>query len=96
MLGGVEQRDDLVDLGFKRGVSMRGEAVATGLDKLGHIGVPEDMGLVRLTRFPVLLQGVDSASFFTALKLDRKGFSTINVHFGLPEPSGNLDFAGRK
>ena len=71
---------------------MGGKAVAARFDKLGHVGIPEDVRLIRLPGLPGLPQGVDPSRLLAPLEHDGQRLPTVDVHLLFPESSGDPDF----
>ena len=85
------QRSHLLDHSLRLAVRMCRQGIARGLEPLGHIGIPEDVRRVGLSRLPVELERVEAAGGLALLVLVRDGDFAVDLLTLRPEAVGDLD-----
>ena len=88
--------DELVHEAFELGVGLECEGVADGLDELGDVGVPVDVGRVGVSGLPVELPGVDASGVLALLVFDAEGGLAVDLLAFGPEAAGDADAAQGK
>jgi hypothetical protein len=85
------QVDDLLGPPFQRWIRVGLEGERGGLEPLGHIGVPEVMGLVKIAFAPRQFHGLDTPGFDIPPIADGEGPFAVYTLNLLPKPASQFN-----